>query len=108
MWRVDGTPGPVLQGTDLAPKSATWSPDGTHLACTTENNTVIVWDANLGTTKWVGFLLSHGETATVDADGKFVGGDNEMFDKQYVFIRLLPSGKTVLQSAHEFLSKQSD
>ncbi len=92
----------VCSGMRLASESATWSPDGATIACPTFFNTMIVWDAKTGRTKWVGFPLSDGKSATVTAGGELLTDDRRAFDKEYFFMQQGLDGHAVFRDSREF------
>ena len=107
LWKPDGEAGPTLYGNALAPKSAAWSPNGQRMACTTEDNFVIVWDTVSGATLWVGIELSDGASAVVDSSGKLHSENTAAFDEQFVFVEYI-DGKNVLKTASKLFEEPTD
>ena len=101
-YGLENTQGVELNGQCLEPDSATWSPDGAKIACPTQFNTVIVWDATTGQVEWVGLPLENAKSATVAADGRLVSDDRDAFDKRYCFVMKDAEGKTVFLNSREF------
>jgi WD40 repeat protein len=87
---------------NLEPASATWSPDGRYLACTTQDKTVICWDVPSAATKWVGIGLAGGQVATLTANGTLIGEDVKVFDEQFVFAEQATTGQITPYTAGEF------
>ncbi len=96
LCKPDGTIGPVLIGENLESASLTWRDDGQQIACTTYDNTVIVWNSADGTTQWVGYALPDGKAAVVTHKGQLVTDHDATFHERFVFVRRLNDGRVLL------------
>jgi WD40 repeat protein len=106
LYEPDGTTGPVLIGENLETASLSWRHDGRHIACTTIDNTMIVWDANDGSTQWVGYALPEGKAAVVTRHGDLVTDHADAFFQRYVFVRRLRDGRALLSDSPFFGSSR--
>lgn len=100
--KPNGKRGPVLRAFGLVPQSMLWSPDGTRIACPTDNESVIVWDADSGRTSWAGLELANGKSAVLRPDGSLIIDNTADFDREYVFVVQNRDGSTTVMNAAEF------
>jgi WD40 repeat protein len=102
LWHTDGTPGPLLSGSQYFMRRLACSSSG-RLASITGAGILTVW--NIDETGfhplWVGLRVG-AEPVALDAGGRFLHASQPVIDDNFVYIVETPSGAQELLSPPEF------
>jgi WD40 repeat protein len=85
IWNRDGTPVATLQGHSGAVHGIQWTPDGSGIYSCAADGTIRFWNVESGVTEWQSLLGEAGGYVTLDGQGRFKHGDEQILNSDFVF-----------------------
>jgi WD40 repeat protein len=92
LWSADGTLVRTYDGHDGPIYSASFSPDGSHFVTAGQSSTVRIWSTKSERAETIISFASADESVVITADGRFLSGNPNVIDSEFLFLAEKPNG----------------